>query len=128
MFNKLISLALTGLLISLVASVPVSAQSQEEARQTEKVKETILKLGTGQKARVEVILKDNRKLQGHVSAVTEDQFVIVDSKTNAATTVLYAQVQKIKVNRHPHQLAIGLAFVGGLVGLALILAVALRGS
>ena len=128
MFKKLISLALTSLLISLVASVSASAQSQEEARQTEKVKETILKLGAGKKARVEVLLKDNRKLQGHLSEATEDRFVIVDSKTNAATTVLYAQVQKIKVNGHPHQLAIGLAFVGGLVGLALILAVALRGS
>ena len=128
MFQKLVSLALMGLLILLLAFVPASAQSQDEARQTEKVKQTILKLGTGAKARVEIALKDNRKLQGHVTEITDDHFVIIDSKTGAATTVLYSQVQHIRINRHPHQLAIGLAFVGGLVGLGLILAVALRGS
>ena len=130
MFTKFLSLALAGSLISIVTLVPASAQSQTEtdARQTEKVKARILKLGTGKKVRLEVRLKDNTMLKGYVSEITEDHFNVADAKTGAVTTVPYAQVQQLKVNKYPHQLAIGLAFVGGIIAIALILAVALRGS
>ena len=130
MFMKFLSLALAGWLISMFTLVPASAQSQTEtdARQTEKVKARILKLGTGKKVLVEVRLKDNRMLKGYVSEAAEDHFNVADVKTGAVTTVVYAQVQQLKVNKYPHQLGIGLAAIGGIIGIALILAVALRGS
>src|SRR3989442_7844983 len=111
MFKKFLSLALTGSLISMVTLVPASAQSQTEtdARQTEKVKARILKLGIGKKARVEVRLKDNTRLNGYVSEITEDHFNVADANAGVAATVPYAQVQQLKVNKDPHQLAIGLA-------------------
>jgi hypothetical protein len=130
MFKKFLSLALATSLISIVTLVPVSAQSQTDtdARRTEKVKARILELGTGKKVQVEVRLKDNRVLKGYVSETTEDHFNIADAKTGVVTTVAYAQVQQLKVNKYPHQLPIGIVFVGGLIGIALILAVALRGK
>ena len=130
MFTKFLSLPLAGSLISIVTLIPASAQSQTEtdARQTEKVKARILKLGTGKKVLVEVRLKDNRMLKGYVSETTEDHFNVADAKTGVVTTVVYAQVQQLKVIKYPHQLAIGLAVVGSIIGIAVILAVALRGS
>jgi RNase H-fold protein (predicted Holliday junction resolvase) len=130
MFTKFLSLALAASLISIIISVPASAQSQTQtdARQTEKVKARILKLETGKKVLVEVRLKDNRILKGYVSETTDDHFDVTDAKTGVVTSVVYAQVQQLKVNKYPHQVGIGLAFVGGIIGIALILAVALRGQ
>ena len=66
--------------------------------------------------------------ESHISEAAEDHFNVADAKTGAVTTVVYAQVQQLKVNKYPHQLGIGLAAIGGIIGIALILAVALRGS
>jgi len=41
---------------------------------------------------------------------------------------LISIVKQLKVIKYPHQLAIGLAVVGSIIGIAVILAVALRGS
>ena len=130
MFMKFLSLALAVSLISLITLVPASAQSQtgSDTRQTEKIKARILKLGTERKVLVEVRLRDNRILKGYVSEAGEDRFNVADAKTGVVTSVVYAQVQQLKVNEYPHQLGIGLAVIGGLIGIGLILAVALRGS
>ncbi len=98
MLKRILCLALAGLLVNLAAGAsPVRAASKEEkqARFAEQVKEGIAKLGTGTDARVEVRLRDKTKLKGYVSKIGEDDFAITDGKTGAATTVSYAQVEKL---------------------------------
>lgn len=99
MFKKLLSLALIGLLLNL-GGVKVYAHSKEEeqARFAEKVKEAVNKLGIGEAARLEVKLKDKRKLQGYISETGEDSFVVTDAKTGTATTIAYAHVKQVKGN------------------------------
>jgi hypothetical protein len=88
------------LLLGAVGLRPVYADSkaEKEARFAEKVKEGIGKLGTGAAARVEVKLRDQRKLKGYIGEAGEDSFSVVDDKTGAATRVAYPQVQKVKGN------------------------------
>jgi len=83
MSKKLLSLVLVGLLLNIVGVIPAYASSKEDtrARFAEKVKEGISKLGTGPEARVEVKLRDGRKLKGYISATGENNFVIVDAKS-----------------------------------------------
>jgi len=129
MAKKLLSVALMLLLTSLVTPVPASAQSQEDtrARQAQKVKARISKLGTGKRAYVEVKLRDNNKLKGYVSEIADDHFVVIDPKTNVRSTVPYAQVQQIKVNNHSlgYGLAFGAAVIGGVI---IAVSLLLRGS
>jgi hypothetical protein len=100
MFRKLFSLALVMLLINSAGIRLAHAESKEEkqARFAEKVKVNVLKLGTGETARVKVKLRDKTKLEGYVSAIGEDDFTITDLKTGAATTVAYPQVKSVKGN------------------------------
>jgi hypothetical protein len=128
MLKKFLCLALVGLLINMVSLSPVYAGSKEEkqARFAEKVREGILKLGTGTDARVEVKLRDKTKLKGYISEAGADSFTVVDTKMGVATTVAYPQVTQVKGNNLSSgarvAIAIGLA-IALLIGVAMVVGV-----
>ena len=100
MFKKLFSLALVALLINVAGMRLAYADSKEEkqARFAEKVKASVLKLGTGEAARVKVRLRDKTKLEGYISAADEAGFIVMNPKTGMATPVAYPQVKSVKGN------------------------------
>ena len=101
MYGKLLSLALVALLMNAAGMrLAYAADSKEEKRVrfVEKVKANVLKLGTGEAARVKVRLLDKTKLEGYVSAIGESDFTVTDMKSGAATTVAYTQVKSVKGN------------------------------
>ena len=124
MSKKLLSLVLVGLLLNIVGVIPAYASSKEDtrARFAEKVKEGISKLGTGPEARVEVKLRDGRKLKGYISATGENNFVIVDAKSGAASTIPYPQVKQVTGNNLSKGAKIAIT-VGIVVGLPFLLTV-----
>lgn len=129
MFKKLLSIALTSLLVSMITAVPASAQSQagSETQQAEKIKGRVTRLGTGKRARIEIKLKDNTKLKGYIGGIAEEQFTVVDPRHGTVTPVPYNQVQQIKNTNHSGVYALG--FAAGIIGGVIILVLAsLRGS
>jgi hypothetical protein len=112
MFKRILSLALVAALFVVAGPAPVRAasKSEKEARFVEKVKQGIIKVGTGPEARVEVKLKDKTKLKGYVGEAGADGFSVVDAKTGTATKVTYPQVQKVK----GHNLSTGAKIAIGL--------------
>ena len=56
------------------------------------------KLGTGTDARVEVKLKDGKKLKGYISQINDESFTVVEDKTGVATEIPYPQPKQIKGN------------------------------
>ena len=100
MFKKLISLYLIALLINLASVTPAYAASKEEkeARFAEKVKASVLKLGTGESARIKIKLRDKTKLAGYVRAADDEGFTVIDSKTKISTTIAYADVKSVQGN------------------------------
>lgn len=99
MFKKLLSVSLVMLLLNLACMTPVYAASKEEkqARFALKVKENVLKFGTGHSARVKVKLRDKTKLQGYISSADDERFTVTDA-TGMATTVTYPQVKSVQGN------------------------------
>ena len=115
MLRQTLSLILAALLIQAPLVTPVTAKTKEEKTQQSavKVRNMIAKLGTGESARVEVRLRDKTKLKGYIREAGAGSFVIVDSKTGAATAVAYPQVKQAK----GHNLSTGAKIAIGL-GLA----------
>ena len=115
MLKKLLSVSLAVLLINLAGMTPAYAASKEEkeARFAEKVQVNVLKLGTGEAARVKVKLRDKTKLEGYISAADGEGFTVTDSKTGMSTTVVYPQVKSVK----GHNLSTGAKIAIG-VGIA----------
>ena len=112
MLRRILSLALAASLLGVAGAKPAYADSkaEKEARFAEKVKAGISRLGTGTEARVELKLRDKRKLKGYISEAGADGFSVVDAKTGVATTVTYPQVQKVK----GHNLSTGAKIAIGL--------------
>jgi len=97
MFKKVLSVALSCLLISVTASVVYAgSQDDKRTREIEKVKESVRKLGVGPEARVEVTLHDGRSFKGTIREATDDAFLMVERKTNTIVTVAYSDVAKLK--------------------------------
>lgn len=134
MLKKCLSASLIVLVLNLAGVIPVSANSQDDAqaqalaREARKVKAEIIKLGLGESARVELKLRDGKKVKGYIREAGEDTFVVGDAKSGNATTIAYSQVKEIK----GHNLATGAkvaltlgAILGIAVGLSILLAVVL---
>ncbi len=99
-------------------------QADAQAALVEKVKIKIAKLGVGAKAKATIRLKDGSKTKGYIAQAGEDNFVIRDRKTDAPTTIRYADVAKVEENRgHSTARNIGIG-IGIGVG-ALLLAIAI---
>ncbi|CAN5876568.1 hypothetical protein BH18ACI4_BH18ACI4_04620 [soil metagenome] len=90
----------------------------------EKIKIKIVKLGVGAKAKATIKLKDGSKIKGYIAQAGEDNFVIRDRKTDAPTTIRYADVAKVEENRG-HSTARNIAIGVGIGAGALLLAIAI---
>jgi hypothetical protein len=66
---------------------------------SEQVKVQIAKLGLGEKARATITLRNGSKVKGYVAKADENDFVIRDRKTDAPTTIQYADVAKVEKNK-----------------------------
>lgn len=130
MFKKLLSLTLICLLSQFVFARTAAANPKisKEARFAEKVKAGIARLGTGTEAKIEVKLKDKRKLKGYVSEAGDENFTVIDEKSGAATTVAYPQVKTAKGNNLSKGV-VNAILVGGVVTLLVVgLLIATRSS
>ena len=98
MFKKLVSLFLVTLLVNVagMASAHAATKEEKEARFAEKVKTNVLKIGTGEAARVKIKLRDKTKIAGYISAADDEGFTVKDSKTGTTTTIAYTQVKSVQ--------------------------------
>ena len=127
MLKTLLSLLVTAVL--LLAAVP-SARANQTGSQSptvETVKSRIARLGIGAKAKATVKLKNGTKVKGYVAQAGEDDFVIRNRKTDAPTTISYADVLKVDDNKGhstARNVAIGVAVGVGATILAIFAIVA----
>lgn len=124
---RTLSCLVSGLLLLGPALQTVSARQQTEKQPStvEQIKIQVAKLGVGDKARATITTKDSAKIKGYVYRAGDDDFVIRDRKTDAPTTVRYADVSKVERNKG-HSLArnmlIGVGIgAGAVLGVILII-------
>jgi hypothetical protein len=98
MLKTYLSFLVAGLLFLSAVSQSAAAQ-QDKQPLTEQIKIKIAKLGIGEKAKAAITMKDGTKTKGYVSRAGDDDFVMRDRKTDAATTIRYADVLKAESNR-----------------------------
>jgi hypothetical protein len=112
-------LLLAGLVL-LCSIQPVAAQ-QGGAMTTEQIKIKVAKLGVGERARATVFLRDGKKIKGYIAQAGDEDFVVRDRKTDAASTVRYMDVTKVDSNRG-HSTARNIA-IGVGIGVGAFLAI-----
>ena len=118
---------LAGLLVLISAGRTLNAnpQKQETTPAIDQIKGQVAKLGVGEKARGTITMKDGTKVKGYVYRAGDDDFVIRDRKTDAPTTIRYADVAKVKPDRgHSTAKHLGLGIgigVGAFLGILLLI-------
>lgn len=134
MYKKFLALVLAGLVAhaATAAMAPVASASQgggaTTAQPVETVKAKVARQGVGENARVTVRMKNGTKVKGYVSQIGDEDFVVRDRKTDAATTVAYNDVAKVESNRgHSTARNVGIGVAVG-VGAVLITIAALIAS
>jgi len=116
---KLLAWFVSGLLLVVTASQPATAQ--ERGRTPEEIKIKIGRLGVGEKAKATIRLKDGTKTKGYIYRAGEEDFIIRDRKTDAPTTIRYADVAKVGSNKG-HSMARNIA-IGVGIGAGALLAI-----
>ncbi len=112
---------LISLLLVLAPATQVLGQKTDNTlRNIEHAKKSVAKLGVGSKARATITLNDGSKVKGYVYSAGDEDFVIRDRKTDAATTVKYADVKSVDDNRG-HSVARNILIVVG-IGAAVTIA------
>jgi hypothetical protein len=109
------------LLSLLLLLTPLTqAWAGQKTDNLEHVKRNVAKLGVGSKARATITLNNGTKVKGYVYSAGDEDFVIRDRKTDAATTVRYADVKNVDDNRGHRNAMLAVIFVA--VGAAVVLA------
>ena len=120
----IIACLLAGALIcqTAIAGSPL----EKESRYAQKIKASLLELGTGDAARVTVKLKDKTKLTGYIKEIGDRSFVIADAATASATTVPYPDVVQV----HGNNLSTGakIAITVAIIVAAAIILYSVRGA
>lgn len=123
MFRKAMTVLLVALVINLAGGGLAYAASKEEkqARYAEKIKASVLKLGTGESTRVKIKLQDKTKLEGYISDAGEEGFTVTNQKTGLATTVTYPQVKSVQGNNLSTgaKIAIGVGIAASIIFIVL---------
>lgn len=114
-------LVAVGLLLATVSQPAVAMQSGGRVSTVDQVMSKIARMGIGAKARATIKLKDGTKVKGYIAQAGEDDFVMRDRKTDAPTTIRYADVLKVEENKG-HSTARNIA-IGVAVGVGAVLAV-----
>jgi hypothetical protein len=84
------------MMLAVAINFPASAQTKKDLQQAEKARVAVLRLGTGETARVEVKLRDQSKVSGYISEAGQDSFKVTNPKTNSTETLSYADVLEVK--------------------------------
>jgi hypothetical protein len=113
------------LLVFFASGGQTLAQSsgQAETKALEKIKAKIAKLGVGEKARVQIKLRNGQKIKGYVSSNGPDDFAFTERKSGTTTTVAYADIVEVRKPGLSTGAKIGIAAAIG-VGVLAILAIA----
>jgi hypothetical protein len=126
---KIVSCLLAGLLLLAPALQTVNARTRNtnQTSSIDQVKIQVAKLGIGDKARATITTRSGSKIKGYVYSAGDDDFVIRDRKTDAATTIRYADVVKIERNQG-HSMArnilIGVGIGAGALVAAILIVIA----
>ena len=115
-----------GLLVILISSltlqtaVRVSAQTDQGAQHTERIRAEVAAIGAG--ARVSLKLRGKKKQTGYVNHVGANDFVLTGEKGNGDQRIAYsdvAQIERSEKSRLATRAKIGLGVIGVLFLLSL---------
>ena len=120
---KHVTVLLVAVLVFNSVAVAQATQTQG-ASQAAKVKTEVQKRGTGEKSRVKLRLRNKAEVKGYISKIEDASFDVTDKKTGRATTIPYADVERVQGVGLSKGAKIGIIAGAAVVTVAVVIAVA----
>ena len=124
---KHVTVLLVAVLVFNSVAVAQATQTQG-ASQAAKVKTEVQKRGTGEKSRVKLRLRNKAEVKGYISKIEDASFDVTDKKTGRATTIPYAEVEKVQGSGLSKGAKIGIIAGAAVVIVAVVIAVGVCGA
>src|SRR6266566_8720164 len=119
---KHFTILLVAVLVFNSVAIPQATQTQE-ASQAAKVNAEVQKRGAGEKSRVKVSLRNKAEVKGYISKIEDASFDVTDKKTGRATTIPYADVERVQGVGLSKGAKIGIIAGAAVVTVAVVIAV-----
>ena len=84
------------LFLTAFQTQPTQAKTDKDVQLIEKTRSKVQEIGTGNKNRVKVKLRNKTELKGYISGISSDSFTVTDSETGMTQTLSYDEVQQVK--------------------------------
>ena len=104
-------------------SVAVTQATQAHEASQSKVKAEVQRRGIGEKSRVKVRLRNRTQVKGYISKIEDATFDVTDKNTGQATTIPYADVEKLQGSGLSKGAKIGIIVGAAVVIVAVVIAV-----
>lgn len=117
-----------GAALVLAASGAQAAFAKPGVDAVEEVRTKVARLGVGEKARVEVRLRDETKLKGYVSRAGDQSFDLAEEKTGVRVEVAYADVAQVSKRGGGMSGSTKALIWGGVAATAAVVLYATRGA
>ena len=118
-----------GAALLLAAAGAQAAFAKAGGDSVDAVRTKVARLGVGEKARVEVRLRDERKLKGHVRRAGEQSFDVTEDETGVTFEVDYNDVARLRKRSGGGMSGTTKAFIwGGVAATAAVVLYAVRGA
>jgi hypothetical protein len=117
-----VSLLVAAMVLLTVNVQPTLAapRATQQAATAEQIKSQIARLGVGAKAKATIRLNSGAKVKGYIAQAGDEDFVLRDRKTDAPTTIRYADVARVDSNRG-HSMARNVG-IGVAIGVGAVIA------
>jgi hypothetical protein len=103
--------------------VDAQANPATEATRIERIKKSLSESTTDPRSRVEVCLKDKRRMTGHLGEMRDTGFILIETPSGSPLMIAYQDVAKITNKNHSTFTKFGIAALVG--GTALLTVVAI---
>jgi len=115
MLRKFLALALSILLVHTYAIAPLHAKAQTGTKTShvEDIRARVAVAGVSSEKLVEVKLKDNTRLKGHITGIQDESFDLTLASNGEKKSILYSDVSKLGTSWSTKKIVLVLGIVAG---------------
>ncbi|HRH45789.1 MAG TPA: hypothetical protein PKY82_29375 [Pyrinomonadaceae bacterium] len=111
LLNKILMLAVVALFAINQTMLIQTQRNISELLPELKIKNEVLKQGVGEDTQITVKLRNHNILEGYISQICDDTFILKNSETKEETIVAFKTVEEVKKVENSPEVELGIALI-----------------
>lgn len=111
LLNKILMLAVVALFAINQTMLIQTQRNISELLPELKIRNEVLKQGVGEETQITVKLRNHNILEGYISQICDDTFILKNSETKEETIVAFKTVEQVNNLESSPEIKLGIAFI-----------------